>query len=255
MKYSFTIAAVAALAFVSCSEDFDTKSSPKTLEDSFSYSVGLSIGKSLAAQGIDGINYGALIHGIQDALSKDSGFLVPESSVQNIQQSFVTEVQSKLIPKLQEEAVAYLKGVSKTEGIVKLDSHSFFKMTKTGNGPTPQSWDTVELVYTMLDHKGNVKMQNSNIRMTVKDLRLKPLEQALSKTSEGGEFELYIENEKEQLLRSMSESFTDRYAVTVMQVKLVKIAPAPKPPGDMSMPVDPMLPPNPGERGAPMPRR
>jgi FKBP-type peptidyl-prolyl cis-trans isomerase FklB len=229
MKRNYTLAAIAALALAACSGDMDTKSAPKNLEDSFSYAVGLSVGKSLASQGIDAINFGALIHGMQDAMSKDSGYLIQDAAMQNIQQSFVTEAQAKLTPKLQEEAKTYLAGVAKTAGIENLDPHGYMKSTKAGNGPIPQAWDTVELVYTMLDHTGAVKMENSNIRMPVKDLRLKPLEQALAKTAEGGEFELYIENEKEQLLRSMSESFKDRFAVTVMQVKLISVTTAPKP--------------------------
>lgn len=252
MKRNYTLVALAAFALASCSSDMDTTSAPKNLEDSFSYAVGLSVGKSLASQGINAINFGALIHGMQDAMSKDSGYLVADAAMQNIQQSFVTEAQAKLTPKLQEEAKTFLAGVAKTAGIENLDPHGFMKSTKAGNGPVPQAWDTVELVYTMMDHTGAVKMENSNIRMPVKDLRLKPLEQALAKTAEGGEFELYIENEKEQLLRSMSESFKDRFAITVMQVKLVKIEKAPKPPVDMQIP-DAMVPPNSSGGRAPVP--
>ncbi|MFZ9970265.1 MAG: FKBP-type peptidyl-prolyl cis-trans isomerase N-terminal domain-containing protein [Bacteroidia bacterium] len=237
MKRNYTLVAVAALALAACSGEFDTKSAPKTLEDSFSYAVGLSVGKSLASQGITSLNFGALIHGMQDAMSKDSGFLIEDAAMQNIQQGFITEVQAKITPQLQEESKKYMAEVAKTQGVENLDPHGFMKSTKAGNGPVPQAWDTVELVYTMLDHKGIVKMENSNIRMPVKDLRLKPLEQALAKTAEGGEFELYIENEKEQLLRSMSESFKDRFAVTVMQVKLVSVSTAPKPAeGEMPAP-------------------
>ena len=40
------------MALASCGESFDTKAAPKTSEDSFSYAVGLSVGKSLKKEGL-----------------------------------------------------------------------------------------------------------------------------------------------------------------------------------------------------------
>jgi FKBP-type peptidyl-prolyl cis-trans isomerase len=228
-KINIVLSGLLIMALASCGESFDTKAAPKTSEDSFSYAVGLSVGKSLKKEGLEGIAFGAFIHGVRDAMSKDSGFAISEIQIEGVQRNYVTGVQAKKMKAVQDETKKFMTEKSKEAGVVMLPSKAYYKTKRAGTGAAPQAFDTVEFKWVFKTHKGKVLEDNSKspkpIRGTVAMMGLAPLEEAFQKTQEGGSFELTISNELHPALAKSAGTFEGMYGASIFEVEILKVTP------------------------------
>ena len=241
--FNISLTAIGAIALVSCGESFDTKGAPKTSEDSFSYAVGLSVGRSMKKQGLDGLSYGAFVRGVRDALSKDSGYAISEDKLDAVQRSYVNSVQAKKMKSIQEATKKQLSDIGKQAGVTQLPSKAYYKQIKAGNGVSPQSFDTVICHYKMKNTKGKVLVDNFTQPQPFKAplymLNLLPIEEAFQKTAEGGKFEVYISNELAPALSQSVDSFEEMYGITSFEVELIKVIPGKAPKAPMTVPAAP----------------
>ncbi len=241
-KLSIALSGLLIMALASCGESYDTKAAPKTSEDSFSYVVGLSVGKSLKKEGLEGLAYGAFIHGVQDAMSKDSGFAISEAQMDGVQRNFVKSIQGKKMKKVQDDTKKFMNDKAKESGVIQLPSKAYYKVIKAGNGSAPQAYDTVEFKWVFKTGKGKVIEDNTKspkpIRGTVAMMGLAPLEEAFQKTQEGGSCEVTISNELHPALARSAATFEDMYGVSIFEIQILKVTPGlpPKPSPAGAMP-------------------
>lgn len=228
MKPNYTFFALSAvLALASCGSDIDASKNPSTSLDSFSYSVGVDLAKNFKNQAITEIDFGSLVRGIQDGLAKDSGFVISEEKLQEVQRSYVTSIQAKRMKEIQQETKDILTAFGKESGVTQLPSKGYYKQIKAGNGPSPQSYDTIECRFIAKDGKGKVLFENTKepmpFRGVVTSLNLLPLEEALMKTAAGGKFQVKLSNELNPVMARSSRSFDAMYGITDFELELLSV--------------------------------
>ena len=170
-----------------------------------------------------------MVRGIQDGLAKDSGFVISEEKLQDVQRSYVTSIQAKRMKEIQEETKEILTSFGKESGVTQLPSKGYYKSIQAGNGASPQSFDTIECRFIAKDGKGKVLFENTKepapFRGVVTSLNLLPLEEALMKTAVGGKFQLKLSNELNPVMARSSRSFDAMYGVTDFEVELLSVKP------------------------------
>ena len=137
---------------------------PKTVlkdqKDKVSYSIGLQIGGTIKAQGLD-VNPDLLALAIKDTLAGGKTLLT-EQEAGEVMQKLQTEMMAKETAKATEggaknrkEGVAFLAANAKKEGVKTLPSGLQYKILKAGTGKIPKATDTVTTHYrgTFLDGK------------------------------------------------------------------------------------------------------
>ncbi len=130
----------------------------KDEKDKESYSIGMSIGKTLKNQSVD-VNPDALTQGIKDAISGRET-LMTDKEMNEILMSLQKEMAAKQAERLKEvgeknkkEGETFLAENKKKDGVVTLPSGLQYKVIKKGNGDTPKETDTVTVNYrgTLID--------------------------------------------------------------------------------------------------------
>lgn len=232
MKNIITITAAVALVAASCGRRVDSKAAPKTSLDSFSYIVGNQVGNYMRMQGVDKLNYGALIKGIEEAMTKDSGFAIHPDKMEMIQSAYVMKEQEKKIKQYQEETKKWMAENAKKPGVSYLPSKGQFKLVKAGSGPAPGQWDTVVYHLVAKDTKGAIKGDTRANGMAPREVLSKiyiaPVQEAFQKVTEGAVFEVVIQNDV-YLRSGRQEKLEDRYGVTIFTVELLKVIPGREP--------------------------
>ena len=235
MKNSIFTGALIALAFGSCGESEPTGALPKTSEDSFSYAVGVNIGKNLKIKGLDKISISGFVKGLRDGMALDSGFALTEDQMARIQPDYVAAVQAEKMKGIQAETKTKLEEISKKKGVTALPSNAYYEVVEAGSGNAPNSYDTIVCRFLMKDASGKVLIDNMSseqpFRGELAGLRLAPLEEAFQKTLNKGKFNLYISNELHPRLVDPQGDFKNRYGISVFEVTLLDVIPgvAPKP--------------------------
>ena len=163
-KFIFPLAA-AALMLASCGKNYNPSKKVKTAMDSFSYAAGWQAGIQLKKRGLEesNIDYSSYIKGMQEALTKDSGFAVKEEAMSAVDYSYTIKVQEKRVKKLQEESKKFLDANAKKAGVSLLPSRSQYKLISAGKGPVPQAWDTIEMHFEIKNLKG-ATLINSRVK-------------------------------------------------------------------------------------------
>ena len=144
---------------------------PKTVlkdqKDKVSYSIGLQIGGTIKAQGLD-VNPDLLALAIKDTLAGGKTLLT-EQEAGEVMQKLQTEMMAKgaakaaaetakaaeSAPKNRKDGVTFLAANAKKEGVKTLPSGLQYKILKAGTGKIPKATDTVTTHYrgTFLDGK------------------------------------------------------------------------------------------------------
>ncbi len=124
----------------------------KDQKDKESYSIGMSIGKTLKNQSVD-VNPDALTQGIKDAISGRET-LMTDKEMNEILMSLQKEMAAKQAERLKEvgeknkkEGETFLAENKKKDGVVTLPSGLQYKVIKKGTGDTPKETDTVTVNY------------------------------------------------------------------------------------------------------------
>jgi|WetSurMetagenome_2_1015567.scaffolds.fasta_scaffold05593_4 FKBP-type peptidyl-prolyl cis-trans isomerase FklB len=134
------------------------KGTPKTKKEKISYSIGVSIGKNMKAQGID-LDQGLLTQGIKDGLN-NSKTVMSEKEMEDVMNAFQQEMVGKMQAKQKvsgeknaKEGAAFLAANKTKEGVVTLPDGLQYKILKSGDGPKPTKEQTVKCHYrgTLID--------------------------------------------------------------------------------------------------------
>lgn len=126
-----------------------------SVEQKFSYAMGLRLGQSLKSQGLEKIDSRAFAAGVDDSIS-GRGFRVPpdelSTAVQTFQQQMQQEKQAKADRNLA-AAETFLSQNRKKEGVVELPSGLQYRVLEEGDGAQPAESDSVTVHYrgTLID--------------------------------------------------------------------------------------------------------
>ena len=137
----------------------EPKAALKDQKDKLSYSIGMQLGGSFKAQGID-VNPETLAQAIKDTLAGKT--LLTEQEAGEVMQKGGNEMRAKEAAKAVEggaknskEGAAFLAANAKKEGVKTLPSGLQYKIIKAGTGKIPKATDTVTTHYrgTFIDGK------------------------------------------------------------------------------------------------------
>jgi FKBP-type peptidyl-prolyl cis-trans isomerase FklB len=120
--------------------------------DTVSYSLGVSIGKNLKAQGLDSINTELLGKAFTDVFNNGTLLVTPEKADQVLTEYF-NKLQKAKVEKNIKEGQRFLEENKKKPGVVTLPSGLEYIVLKEGDGPIPKETDKVTTHYhgTLLD--------------------------------------------------------------------------------------------------------
>lgn len=125
----------------------------KTMKDTASYALGLSIGQSLQSQNLSKINTSLLMKGLTDVLqNKKAGF--SDQEVANIINQYVEKMSAEKAKANKEAGRKFLEANAKRKTVVTLPDGLQYEVIKTGNDTTkPKLTDKVKCHYqgTLID--------------------------------------------------------------------------------------------------------
>ncbi|MCK9480463.1 MAG: FKBP-type peptidyl-prolyl cis-trans isomerase [Bacteroidia bacterium] len=138
-----TIAIVTSM--ISCGNKNQTngKAVLKNLTDSFSFAAGFNYGLQLKERQLTDLNFDALVAGMKDAFSKDSGWMITPELYEDIVKRHIDIIQENLSEKNIKESSDFISNKSKEEGVHKSETGLLWKVVKEGEGPNPNITDTV----------------------------------------------------------------------------------------------------------------
>ena len=215
----------------SCGKRVSTTAKIENSLDTFSYAQGVMFASFLKSQGITDINFDALYRGLNEGLTKDSGYLMEMNSMNTLSQTFVKDAQKAKIEPLRKKSMEYTNGLEK-KGYTKLPSGGYYKITKKGNGPNAKPSDTVEMNFTISNLEGAVLLnsiemaQGQTTRLPLSMLQLPPLEDAMEVIPVGSEFELIMATDLYPFLSRFSKKFDDNYGVSICKFEIISVTPA-----------------------------
>lgn len=150
MKYLLIV--VLTIGILACQSNTQDKVQLKTLKDSVSYSIGMSIGQNLKMQQVN-VEPAVLAKGIKDILDS-SKTLMTDQEAQTVMMNFQKEMMAKQEEKMKAQGETnktagenFLSENKKKEGVVALPNGLQYKVIKMGNGPKPKATDTVSVHY------------------------------------------------------------------------------------------------------------
>ena len=153
--------AVCALAFLNPDAVLaQAEKALKTENDKISYSIGLSIGQRMKAQGVN-VDPTMVAQGLRDGLKGNKPKLTNQEmsavmqAFQKKQQARQAEMQQAAGSKNRKEGEMFLLGNKKNKGVVTTASGLQYQIMKTGKGKTPKATDTISAHYrgTLIDGK------------------------------------------------------------------------------------------------------
>jgi len=116
--------------------------------DSFSYAMGISVGKFYKQQGLKSINRNLMLQGIGDAMSDKSSPKMNELQANQCIQAYVSNIKMKEVNETKSVGKRFLDSVAKLPGVVKLPSGLQYKVITAGKDTThPKVTDTVKFDY------------------------------------------------------------------------------------------------------------
>ncbi|MBI5383438.1 MAG: FKBP-type peptidyl-prolyl cis-trans isomerase [Verrucomicrobia bacterium] len=168
-------------------------------KEKISYSIGMSIGSSLKAQGAD-VDPDVLVKGIRDTLAGKT--VINEQEMRTTLMTWQTEIRNKRTEqqkvqgeKNKKEGEDFLGANAKKEGVVTLPSGLQYKVLASGKGKTPTTNDTVRAHYkgTLID---GTEFDSSYTRgqpfITPVTRVIKGWTEALTKMKVGDKWQLFI---------------------------------------------------------------
>ena len=120
----------------------------KSSLDSFSYAIGLSVGKFYKNQGISSIRTNLMLKGIGDAMNGSKAPLMSEMDANQCVQTYISGLKSKQAESGKASGHKFLDSISKQAGVVKLPSGLQYKVLQAGTDTVhPKSTDVVKFHY------------------------------------------------------------------------------------------------------------
>ncbi|MBC7921314.1 MAG: FKBP-type peptidyl-prolyl cis-trans isomerase [Ferruginibacter sp.] len=120
--------------------------------DTVSYCIGVSIGQSLKAQGLDSVNVEALATALRGVNQSDSLFITPEQANQLLS-GYFQNLQAKKAEAAKQVGLKFLSENKTKPGVVTLPSGLQYQVLKEGTGAMPKATDKVTAHYrgTLVD--------------------------------------------------------------------------------------------------------
>lgn len=115
----------------------------KNMVDSFSFAAGFNYGLQLKERELTEINFEALIDGMKDAFSKDSGWFITPELYEDIVKKHVGKIQEKSAEKNIAESKAFIAEKASQAGVQRTESGMYWKVIREGQGPSPSITDSV----------------------------------------------------------------------------------------------------------------
>ncbi len=174
----------------------------ESVEQKFSYSFGVNLGRGLSKQGFDLVP-DAFLRGVSDGLTDAKPLMTDDEMQQALQR--LQEVIAAHNRRLQEGAAdalkrgqAFLAANGKKDGVVTLPDGLQYRIIKAGDGPSPKATDSVTVKYTgkLVDgsvfdssdrHAGPATFTLGNV--------IKGWQEGLKMMKKGAEWELFIPSE------------------------------------------------------------
>ena len=120
----------------------------KSALDSFSYAIGMSVGKFYKQQGIASIKTNLMLKGIGDAMNPANKPLMDEMQAGRCVQAYMNQLKSKQAEGAKIEGQKFLDDNAKQPGVVKLPSGLQYKVIKAGTDTAhPKATDEVKFHY------------------------------------------------------------------------------------------------------------
>lgn len=173
--FIFSLQIISLLACNSTNKDYASESEILLVKevDSVSYSIGVNIGLSIRNQGLDSINFEALLHGLtQAAIEKKDSFRIEPAYGTGIISRYLSKQREILLEKNLEEGRAFLAENAKKDGITTQPSGLQFRVIEAGSGAKPNANDVIRFKYigklpdgTIFDTSGNDTIQYEINRM------------------------------------------------------------------------------------------
>lgn len=129
-----------------------TTTQTMTSIDSVSYALGVNIGNSLKAQGMENVNVEMLSKAFTDVLKGNPLMVTPEKAETMLNEYFM-KLQSEKAEKNKIAGVKFLEENKKKSGVVTLPSGLQYSVMKEGTGEIPKETDKVTTHYhgTLMD--------------------------------------------------------------------------------------------------------
>lgn len=237
MKNTSKIAGIAAaLLLAACGgKQVNPGKSLKTAADSFSYTVGYQVGKYMKGSGVDKIDYSSLIKGIEEALSKDSGYAIAEKELQRVQTSYMTGEREKKSKALKEAADKWMADNAKKPGVVKLASKGQYKLVEKGTGAVAGKNDTLTFHLRVKTEKGRLffntrDRQPAGISSSLTEMAMTPaLMEAFEKLPAGSKFEVYTTMDASSPVSQYVKSFEEMYGIAIFEIEYLSVKPGRNP--------------------------
>ncbi len=154
MKIKSSLLAIAfSVSLISCNGQRGSGDvSLKTLEDSVSYSIGVSIGSNMKKDGLTSLNLDIMKAAMAAAMKGDS-LLIDQAQSQGCIQTYLTEKQQKDAAANIAVGKKFLEENKSKKGVITTASGLEYEVIKMGTGPKPTAADTVVTHYhgTLID--------------------------------------------------------------------------------------------------------
>jgi FKBP-type peptidyl-prolyl cis-trans isomerase FkpA/FKBP-type peptidyl-prolyl cis-trans isomerase FklB len=203
----------------------------KTLDDKFSYTLGMNLGKQLRQNDVK-INFDIYFQALKDAQGGKELLLTDEEGGQ-VMREFQTTLRDRQLEKGNTEGKAFLAENKKVQGVTTTASGLQYKIATKGDGPIPTTNDTVVVHYrgTLLD---GTEFDNSFKRgepTTFPVTRVIPgWTEALLMMPVGSKWQLFIPGELAygaQGNRNIPPNSTLLFDVELLEIQKPDAAPAP----------------------------
>jgi FKBP-type peptidyl-prolyl cis-trans isomerase FklB len=150
MKKIILLSSFLSIVLISFGQHTHTKMESQI--DSVSYAVGMNIGQSLKAGGIDTLNPEIFMQAIHDVLVEDH-VVMNAQLAQAIVQAYLAKAQEAKFATRIAEGKKFLEENKKKPGVVALPSGLQYQIIKQGDGPIPVDGQKVKTHYhgTLLD--------------------------------------------------------------------------------------------------------
>lgn len=201
--------------------------------DSFSYAFGLMMAQQLRGAGIKHLDYSAFLHGFEDGMSRDSGYVIPSNMLESTLQNYSTKARAIRVEELQKENTKFLQSKTK-EGYITLPAGSYIKLLKKGSGKVSGPYDTIEYRFVYLDKNGNEAEAMKNLnpgRDPMQMLRegFTDFYDAMQLAPEGSEFVVLTLNEQNESIKKNAINIEEAYGISKIVFQVIKITPGKKP--------------------------
>ena len=114
--------------------------------DTVSYSIGMSMGQKLMAQGATELEFESFIRAIQDVLAKRAT-LLEQSYSDSLNYAYFQSQRNKMFDKAKEEGVAYLAKNATRPEVTTTESGLQYEVLVPAEGPKPTDSNTVTVHY------------------------------------------------------------------------------------------------------------